>query len=130
VEKVWIAEQKKKAQEQRMVEIKKQIEEEKQIAELQELQARHGKSTIVQKVDWMYDGPMAGTEASAEEYLLGKAVEGNAVDEEVGQLSSGAAAGSLFLKKETKANEAFTRLHEDPMLMIKYVRTTAEIPVF
>lgn len=116
---MWIAEQKEKAAATRMLEIKKMIEEERQVAELQELQAKHGKSTVVKKVDWMYDGPMAGSEATAEEYLLGKAVEGSAVDEEIGQMSSGAAAGSLFLKKETSANEAFHKLHEDPMLMIK-----------
>jgi hypothetical protein len=65
VEKVWVAEQKKKAEDERFEQLKKQIEEEKQVAELRELQASHGnKSALTSKVDWMYDGPMAGNSPS------------------------------------------------------------------
>jgi hypothetical protein len=123
VEKVWIAEQKHAAEQQRLNDLKKQIEEERQVQELRELQASQGnKSAVVQKVDWMYDGPMASHAESTEEYLLGKKYSGSKdPDDDPSKISnqSTAIAAHFQAPKPPSANEAFTRLHEDPLLAIK-----------
>jgi hypothetical protein len=123
VEKVWIAEQKHAKEQQRLNELKKQIEEERQVQELRELQSSLGnKSTVVAKVDWMYDGPMASNAESTEEYLLGKKYAGSKdPDDDSTKISnqSKAVAAHFQAPKPASANEAFTRLHEDPLLAIK-----------
>lgn len=113
VEKVWIAEEKFKDEQKKVEELKKQIEEERQIQELRDLQLANGqKSNKRERVDWMYDGPMANTNNTAEEYLLGKEFTLDTKEEAIG-----------FVQKDTFSNnptDAFSRLHEDPMLKIRY----------
>ncbi|KAK1944946.1 Pre-mRNA-splicing factor CWC25 [Phytophthora citrophthora] len=123
VEKVWIAEQKHAAEEKKVAELRKNIEEERQLQELRQLQAARGdKSAAVERVDWMYEGPSAAREKTAEEYLLGKEYKGEdekAAKEDV-DLSSTTKYGSLALTKSAlPANDAFQRLNEDPMMLIR-----------
>ncbi|RLN61541.1 hypothetical protein BBP00_00005335 [Phytophthora kernoviae] len=123
VEKVWIAEQKHAAEEKKVAELRKNIEEERQLQELRQLQASQGnKSAAIERVDWMYEGPSAAREKTAEEFLLGK--EYNGEDEKVAKgdvdLSATTKYGSLALSKTTlPANDAFQRLNEDPMMLIR-----------
>ncbi|CAI5719144.1 unnamed protein product [Peronospora destructor] len=78
VEKVWIAEQKHAAEEKKVAELRKNIEEERQLQELRQLQAEQGnKLAAVERVDWMYEGPSAAREKTAEEFLLGKEYKGD-----------------------------------------------------
>ncbi|TDH65889.1 hypothetical protein CCR75_006275 [Bremia lactucae] len=123
VEKVWIAEQKHAAEEKKVEELRKNIEEERQLQELRQLQAAHGdKSAAMERVEWMYEGPSASGEKIAEEYLLGKEYtsEGNKTIQEDVDLSTTSNYGSLALNKTTlPANDAFQRLHEDPMMLIR-----------
>ncbi|POM80859.1 Pre-mRNA-splicing factor CWC25-like protein [Phytophthora palmivora] len=123
VEKVWIAEQKHAAEEKKVAELRKNIEEERQMQELRQLQAAQGnKSAAVERVDWMYEGPSAAREKTAEEYLLGKEYKGE--DEKAAKgdvdLSTTTKYGSLALTKTAlPANDAFQRLNEDPMMLIR-----------
>ena len=87
----------------------------------------------VEKLDWMYEGPMSsgGGEdaAAAEEYLLGKAFEPKKEKDEVTESISkySAAPGALMAaaRKPMSANDAFTRMHEDPMMKIKQLELKA-----
>ncbi|CAH0518465.1 unnamed protein product [Peronospora belbahrii] len=123
VEKVWIAEQKHAAEEKKVAELRKNIEEERQLQELRQLQADQGnKSAAVERVDWMYEGPSAGREKTAEEFLLGKEYKGEDGKVATGDidLSTTTKYGSLALTKSTlPANDAFQRLNEDPMMLIR-----------
>lgn len=122
VEKVWLAEQKVAAEEKKLAELKKNYEEERQLQELRKLQAAHGnKSAAVERLDWMYQGPMASSssEKTAEEYLLGKEYkpeEPGSDDRKLGDTAYGALA---LNKSALPANDAFSRLNEDPMMLIR-----------
>ncbi|RMX62928.1 hypothetical protein DD238_006747 [Peronospora effusa] len=123
VEKVWIAEQKHAAEEKKVAELRKNMEEERQMQELRQLQADQGnKSAAVERVDWMYEGPSAAREKTAEEFLLGKEYKGEdekPATEDV-DLSTTTKYGSLALTKSVlPANDAFQRLNEDPMMLIR-----------
>lgn len=122
VEKVWIAEQKHDAEEKKLAELRKNIEEERQLQELRQLQAANGnKSAALERVDWLYEGPMAQSGNTAEEYLLGKEYKPDAAASELKQLET-TKYGSLALTKSAlPANDAFSRLNEDPMMLIRYV---------
>lgn len=120
VEKVWIQEQKAKEESRRMAELQKQITEERQIQELRQLQAASGQAvkTVDTTLDWMYEGPSAQKEQSTEEYLLGKIYKPQETGaSEVKQL--GRDPGSLWLNKISSKNDTFTRMHEDPLLVMK-----------
>ena len=120
VEKVWIQEQKAKDEARRMAELQKQISEERQIQELRQLQAASGQAvkTVDTTLDWMYEGPSAQQDQSTEEYLLGKIYKPHETGaSEVKQLTRD--PGSLWLNKISSNNDTFTRIHEDPLLVMK-----------
>ncbi len=119
---MWIAEQKAEAEDKKLAELKKQIAEERQLQELKELQVKAGlvDQSQLEKLDWMYEGPMATMQdhqSNTEQYLLGKEVEVKAADSEVKKVES--QPGMLFLNSVSAKNDLFTRLHEDPLLLIK-----------
>lgn len=101
-----------------MAELRKQIEEERQLQELRQLQAASGNKKAAQpRVDWMYDGPMAHT-SSTEDYLLGK--EYKAKDPVSELKETEAVPGALWTNEASSSvNDTFSRLNEDPMMMIK-----------
>ncbi|KAH9084347.1 hypothetical protein LEN26_020876 [Aphanomyces euteiches] len=130
VEKVWKAEQKAALEEKKLAEWKKNIEEERQLKELRELQAKAtGKpANAVERVDWMYEGPMAGSqrEKTAEEYLLGKEYQEKPDENVLKQLSS--RPGALYMNAP-KVNDSFSRLNEDPMMVIKKQQKSAQLNI-
>ncbi|KAH9087194.1 hypothetical protein Ae201684P_000606 [Aphanomyces euteiches] len=130
VEKVWKAEQKAALEEKKLAEWKKNIEEERQLKELRELQAKaSGKpANAVERVDWMYEGPMAGSqrEKTAEEYLLGKEYQEKPDENVLKQLSS--RPGALYMNAP-KVNDSFSRLNEDPMMVIKKQQKSAQLNI-
>lgn len=73
VERVWQAEQKSEKETKKVAELQKQIEEERQIQELRQLQVQNGQKIkdVDSTLDWMYSGPSAMQQESAEDYLLG-----------------------------------------------------------
>lgn len=118
---MWIAEQKHDAEEKKLAELRKNIEEERQLQELRQLQAANGnKNAALERVDWLYEGPMAQSGPSTEEYLLGKEFKPSADSSELKQLAT-TKYGSLALAKPAlPASDAFSRLNEDPMMLIRY----------
>jgi hypothetical protein len=123
VEAVWIAEEKEKAEQKKLQDLQKQIIEERQMEDLRTLQAEAGiGKKRTEKLDWMYEGPMSGVvdAQESEEYLLGKAFEPKAVTEEVNkQISKHSEQPGALWSVKPSANDAFTRMHEDPMMKIR-----------
>lgn len=120
VEQVWLAEQKAEDEKKKLGELRKQIEEERQIQELRQLQVASGQvvKTVDTTLDWMYEGPAAQSEQTAEEYLLGKVYKPKEIDQtDLHKLAKD--PGSLWLNKVSSKNDVFTRLHEDPLLVMK-----------
>jgi hypothetical protein len=122
VEKVWIAEQKHEAEEKKLAELRKYIEEERQLQELRQLQAANGnKSAALERVDWLYEGPMAQSGNTADEYLLGKEYKPDTTNSDLKKLGDSKYGSLALTKSALPANDAFSRLNEDPMMLIRYV---------
>jgi hypothetical protein len=105
-----------------VLEWKKNIEEERQLKELREMQAKvqGGSAKHGDRVDWMYEGPMSASqrEKTTEDYLLGKEYVPEAEANPLKQLTQ--QPGSLYMGTATSTiNDTFSRLNEDPMMMIK-----------
>ena len=117
IEKVWIAEQKKKEHDRRQAELLKKLKEERHLEEMKKLQVEAGliPASHLNRMDWMYQGANKMQEKQSEDYLLGKKIEEKDLEkkpqntftplykEEIGNIK----------------NEEFTKLHEDPLFMIK-----------
>ncbi|DAZ99982.1 TPA: hypothetical protein N0F65_001986, partial [Lagenidium giganteum] len=127
VEKVWLAEQKHAAEEKKLAELKKNIDEERQLQELRQLQAAQGKkSATLERLDWMYEGPMAHNTNSAEEYLLGKEYKPDEAESDLKKLGESKYGSLALTKAALPANDAFSRLNEDPLMMIRKQQQLAQ----
>lgn len=128
-ERVWIAEQEKEKEAKKLKELQKQIEDERQILELRQLQAASGQTvkTTDNSLDWMYQGPASQSEQAkqAEDYLLGKIFKPkqlesqNTNDSQALLGNNNSSSSSNWVAKVNSKNDTFTRIHEDPMLVIK-----------
>eukprot|EP01038_Epipyxis_sp_PR26KG_P016020 gene16020-21745_t len=127
VEKVWLAEQKAEKESKKLKELQKQIEEERQILELRQLQVKNGQVAKVtdNSLEWMYQGPSSVQieDKTSEEYLLGKIyqpkgslINTNPLLEDPRKKDS---SSNAWINKISSKNDSFTRLHEDPILLIK-----------
>ncbi|KAJ0403188.1 hypothetical protein P43SY_005182 [Pythium insidiosum] len=128
VEKVWIAEQKHAAEEKKLAELRKNMEEERQLQELRKLQAAHGKKAeSSERLEWMYQGPMASgnSERTAEEYLLGKEYKPTEAAADARKLGDSAYGALAMNKAALPANDTFSRLNEDPMMLIRKQQKSA-----
>lgn len=116
IEKVWIAEQKQRENERKQIENMKKLKEERQIEELKKLQVEAGliPSSHLQRLDWMYQGPdMTSNISTAEEFLLGKPLKDEKAEEK-------RHFTPVFQESYSNPqNEIFTKVHEDPMFVIK-----------
>ncbi|MCQ2818900.1 MAG: pre-mRNA-splicing factor CWC25 family protein [archaeon] len=116
IEKVWIAEQKHKELERKAIENAKKVKEEKAIEDLKKLQAENGliPKSHLNRLDFMYQGPDSKNKLiSAEEFLLGKSIE----DEDNANKRH---FTPVFQESYSNPqNEIFTKIHEDPLYLIK-----------
>lgn len=117
IEKVWIAEQKQREREKKSIENSKKLKEERQIEELKKLQIEAGlvPSSHLERLDWMYQGPEVHSNnnmTTAEEFLVGKSLKEKA--EEKKHFTP------VFQESYSNPqNEVFTKVHEDPLFVIK-----------
>lgn len=118
IENVWKAEQKHEGEQKKLEELRKQIQEERERSEFRLLQEQAGLVPKQERLDFLYDSGLA----------VGKTSEGfkalEAVpkpDNEAASSSSAKASvpGALFEEKPQSANDAWRKLHSDPLLMIK-----------
>ena len=115
IEKVWIAEQKHKELERKAIENAKKVKEEKAIEELKKIQVEHGliPASHLNRLDFMYQGPENSSKINtAEEFLLGKPLNNESE-------ANKRHFTPIFQESYTNPqNEAFTKLHEDPLYNI------------
>ena len=116
IEKVWIAEQKHKELERKAIEKAKKVKEEKAIEELKKIQVANGliPASHLNRLDFMYQGPESSSSIiTPEEFLLGKSLndDNNANKKHF---------TPIFRQSYSNPqNEIFTKIHEDPMYLIK-----------
>lgn len=118
IENVWKAEQKHEAEKRKLEELKKQIHEEREAQEFRLLQEQAGLVPKQERLEFLYDSGLAVGRNSTDDYLLGKPIEEKKGDGDVAKVA--AAPGSLFVEeKPQSANDAWRKLHTDPLLLIR-----------
>eukprot|EP01016_Furgasonia_blochmanni_P057092 TRINITY_DN9853_c0_g1_i1.p1 TRINITY_DN9853_c0_g1~~TRINITY_DN9853_c0_g1_i1.p1 ORF type:complete len:601 (+),score=130.20 TRINITY_DN9853_c0_g1_i1:64-1866(+) len=116
IEKVWIAEQKKKENDKRTAESIKKLKEERHVEELKRLQVEAGliPASHLNRMDWMYEWGSKATQKNTEDYLTGKPIDEKKTDDKKPPFQP------LFKESTVNPqNEAFTKLHEDPLFLIQ-----------
>lgn len=118
IENVWKAEQKHEAEKRKLEELKKQIHDEREAQEFRLLQEQAGLVPKQERLEFLYDSGLAVGRSATDDYLLGKPVEENKREEDVTKVA--AAPGALFVEeKPQSANDAWRKLHTDPLLLIR-----------
>ncbi|GAB2222878.1 hypothetical protein Droror1_Dr00017009 [Drosera rotundifolia] len=118
IENVWKAEQKQEAEQKKLDELRKQILEERERSEFRLLQEQAGLVPHQERLDFLYDSGLSVGKSSSEGF---KALESLPRPEAEASSSSKQAAvpGALFEDKPQSANDAWRKLHSDPLLMIR-----------
>ncbi|KAK4588756.1 hypothetical protein RGQ29_019670 [Quercus rubra] len=128
IENVWKAEQKRDAEDKKLEELRKQIQEERERHEFRLLQEQAGLVPKQERLDFLYDSGLAVGKGSSSDGGGFKALEAKTADtgkagEAAAAASSSAPAsatpGALFEDKPQSANDAWRKLHSDPLLMIR-----------
>jgi hypothetical protein len=119
IENVWKAEQKHEAEQKKLEELRKQIHEEREKSEFRLLQEQAGLIPKQERLDFLYDSGLA----------VGKKEEGFKSLESLPKPAEPAASsskqqsivpgGALFEEKPQSANDAWRKLHSDPLLLIR-----------
>uniref|UniRef100_A0A2N9IM77 CBF1-interacting co-repressor CIR N-terminal domain-containing protein n=1 Tax=Fagus sylvatica TaxID=28930 RepID=A0A2N9IM77_FAGSY len=124
IENVWKAEQKHEAEEKKLEELRKQIQEERERHEFRLLQEQAGLVPKQERLDFLYDSGLAVGKGSNSDGGGFKALEAKSSTDTAKALeappSSAAVPGALFeVDKPHSANDAWRKLHSDPLLMIR-----------
>ncbi|XP_068319496.1 uncharacterized protein [Pyrus communis] len=121
IENVWKAEQKRDAEDKKLDELRKQIVEERERSEFRLLQVQAGLVPKQERLEFLYDsGLSVGRPDGSDAFNLPK-------PEDPPSSSTAAptkeqqptAPGALFEEKPQSANDAWRKLHSDPLLMIR-----------
>lgn len=130
IENVWKAEQKHEAEERKLDELRKQIHEERERDEFRLLQEQAGLTPRQERLEFLYDSGLAVGKTISDGF---KALEphpsaDNSASASVSASASASAPslsnqsavpGALFEDKPQSANDAWRKLHSDPLLMIR-----------
>ncbi|XP_019440059.1 PREDICTED: pre-mRNA-splicing factor CWC25 homolog isoform X2 [Lupinus angustifolius] len=128
IENVWKAEQKHEAEEKKLDELRKQIHEERERNEFRLLQVKAGLVPAQERLDFLYDSGLSVGRSTDNEGF--KALEAFPKSDGTDAPSSSSASvpkeqpgasvpGALFEDKPQSANDAWRKLHSDPLLMIR-----------
>ncbi|KAF3451931.1 hypothetical protein FNV43_RR08027 [Rhamnella rubrinervis] len=123
IENVWKAEQKHEAEQKKLEELRKQILEERERSEFRLLQEQAGLVPKQERLDFLYESGLAVGKAGASEGF--KALEAPKKDDapsasaaSASKQASSSVPGALF-EETTSSNDAWRKLHSDPLLMIR-----------
>ncbi|KAK4439509.1 Pre-splicing factor CWC25 [Sesamum alatum] len=121
IENVWKAEQKHEAEQKKLEELRKQIHEERERAEFRQLQEQAGLVPKQERLDFLYDSGLAVGKGSSGFKALESLPK---TDPETTASTSTSAKqsevlGALFEDKPQSANDAWRKLHSDPLLLIR-----------
>ncbi|XP_038896474.1 pre-mRNA-splicing factor CWC25 homolog [Benincasa hispida] len=123
IENVWKAEQKHEAEQKKLDELRKQIQEEKERQEFRLLQEQAGLVPKQERLDFLYESGLAVGKASSSDGF--KSLETlpssstAAAATEPSSSKEAAVPGALFEDKPHSANDAWRKLHSDPLLIIR-----------
>lgn len=128
IENVWKAEQKHGAEQKKLEELRKQIQEERERSEFRLLQEQAGLVPKQERLEFLYDSGLAVGKGGSSDGGF-KALEAfpkptttdvsSAGDTAKASSSSSSVPGALFEEKPQSANDAWRKLHSDPLLMIR-----------
>lgn len=128
IENVWKAEQKHDAEQKKLEELRKQIHEERERSEFRQLQEQAGLVPKQERLDFLYDSGLAVGKGASSSSAGGSGSGGFKALEEALPTSkstdasakqSSSTPGALFEDKPHSANDAWRKLHSDPLLMIR-----------
>ncbi|CAA0818049.1 Unknown protein [Striga hermonthica] len=122
VENVWKAEQKHEAEQRKLEELRKQIHEERERAEFRQLQEQAGLIPKQERLDFLYESGLAvGKGSSSFKALesLPKTEPDATASTSSASAKQSAVPGALFEEKSQSANDAWRKLHSDPLLLIR-----------
>ncbi|BBG93384.1 CBF1-interacting co-repressor CIR [Prunus dulcis] len=124
IENVWKAEQKHEAEQKKLDELRKQIVEERERSEFRLLQEQAGLVPRQERLEFLYDSGLAvgrpgGSDSFKTLEALPKTEEAPSSSAASKQQASASVPGALFEEKPQSANDAWRKLHSDPLLMIR-----------
>ncbi|XP_058723667.1 uncharacterized protein LOC131595349 isoform X2 [Vicia villosa] len=120
IENVWKAEQKHNAEEKKLDELRKQIQEERERSEFRQLQEKAGLVPHQERLEFLYDSGLSVGKTSEGFKALETVPKADATDVPSSSASKDAGVpGALFEDKPQSANDAWRKLHSDPLLMIR-----------
>jgi len=128
IENVWKAEQKHEAEQKKLEELRKQIQEERERSEFRLLQEQAGLVPKQERLEFLYDSGLAvgkggssdGGFKALEAFPKPTTTDASAAgDTAKASSSSSSVPGALFEEKPHSANDAWRKLHSDPLLMIR-----------
>ncbi|XP_011628212.1 pre-mRNA-splicing factor CWC25 homolog isoform X2 [Amborella trichopoda] len=121
IENVWKAEQKRDAEDKKLEELRKQIQEERERSEFRQLQEQAGLVPKQERLDFLYDSGLAVGKGSSGSDGGFKALEAPKIEtpSESSSKQQESVPGALFVDKPHSANDAWRKLHSDPLLMIR-----------
>ncbi|GAU44629.1 hypothetical protein TSUD_379080 [Trifolium subterraneum] len=121
IENVWKAEQKHNAEEKKLDELRKQIQEERERSEFRLLQEKAGLVPHQERLEFLYDSGLSVGKTSEGFKALEALPKPDATDAPSSSASKQEASvpGALFEEKPQSANDAWRKLHSDPLLMIR-----------
>ncbi|KAL8033111.1 hypothetical protein ABFX02_13G140700 [Erythranthe guttata] len=124
IENVWKAEQKRDAEDKKLEELKKQIHEERGRAEFRQLQIDSGLIPKQERLEFLYDSGLAVGKGSSNFKALEPVPKTEpdttaSASASTSEKPQSAAPGALFEEKPQTANDAWRKLHSDPLLLIR-----------
>ncbi|PKU74806.1 pre-mRNA-splicing factor CWC25 homolog [Dendrobium catenatum] len=121
IENVWKAEQKHDAEQKKLEELRKQIHEERERSEFRQLQEAAGLVPRQERLDFLYESGLAVGKGSSDGFKALQVQSSGGVSTTAAESSSSKAAvpGALFEEKPQSANDAWRKLHSDPLLLIR-----------
>ncbi|CAN4083407.1 unnamed protein product [Withania somnifera] len=125
IENVWKAEQKHEAEQKKLEELRKQIQEERERFEFRQLQEQAGLVPRQERLEFLYDSGLAVGKGSSTGFeSLSKSADPVTTAVTSAEPSSSAkpqasVPGALFEEKQQSSNDAWRKLHSDPLLMIR-----------
>lgn len=125
IENVWKAEQKHEAEQRKLEELRKQIQEERERSEFRQLQEQAGLVPRQERLEFLYDSGLAVGKGSSSGFeSLSKPTDPITTAVTTADSSSSAkpqasVPGALFEDKPQSSNDAWRKLHSDPLLMIR-----------
>ncbi|XP_052200974.1 uncharacterized protein LOC127807298 [Diospyros lotus] len=127
IENVWKAEQKHEAEQKKSEELRKQIQEERERSEFRLLQQQAGLVPTQERLDFLYDSGLAVGKGSSSDGFRALELESfpkTKSDPHTPSSSSStkqqpSVPGALFDEKPHSSNDAWRKLHSDPLLLIR-----------